>query len=93
MAALFDVARQLVPWLTERGLKKNDILRGMNILLGEDWETIDSDELIKRFQKNGHKLTQSMPFMADEIEALIRGAIKLDDFRSRLTEYLEIHYR
>ena len=92
MAALFDVAKQLVPWLTERGLKKEDILRGMSILLGDDWESIDSDELMKRFQANGHKLTQTMPFLADEIEALIRGAIKLDDFRSRLTEYLEIHH-
>lgn len=84
MAALFDAAKQIEPWLTERGLKNEDIRRGMEILLGEDWETINNAELLKRLQANGHRITEAMPYFADEIEALIRGAVKLEDFRKRL---------
>jgi len=90
VGALFDTARQIEPWLTARGLKPEDINRGMSILLGDDWKRMGNDELRERLQANGHTLTQTMPYFADEIEALIRGAIKLEDFRTSFIDTLAL---
>jgi hypothetical protein len=81
MGALFDVAKQIEPWLTERGLKGDEIANGMNLLLGDDWEKIGPPELFKRLQSKGYSVTETMPAFADELEGLVRGALKIESFR------------
>ncbi len=81
MAALFDIAQQIEPWLRERGLNGDEIGHGMKLLLGDDWEKIGSPELFKRLQSKGYSVTESMPAFADELEGLVRGALKMESFR------------
>jgi hypothetical protein len=84
VGALFDVTKQLESWLAERGLSNEEIRQGMNLLLGDTWEGMSAPEMIKRLHQSGYSITESMPAFADELEALVRGALKLDAFRNRL---------
>lgn len=81
MGSLFDVAAQIEPWLQERGLSRNEIGDGMQLLVGEGWERIGPPELFKRLQSKGYTLADTMPAFADELEGLVRGALKMESFR------------
>ncbi|HTG01281.1 MAG TPA: hypothetical protein VK654_11950 [Nitrospirota bacterium] len=81
MAALFDTARQIEPWLKERGLNKEEITDGMRLLLGDDWETLPAPDFMKRLSARGYTITETLPAFADEMEGLIRGALKMESFR------------
>ena len=81
MAALFDAAKQITSWLAERGLNNEEINSGMQLLLGDDWELIGPDELLKRLHTRGYSISETMPAFADEMEGLIRGALKMESFR------------
>jgi hypothetical protein len=84
MGTLFDIAKHIEPWLIERGLSRTEVASGMSLLFGEDWNGLDEGELFRRLQARGYEVTKSMPSFADEIEGLVRGAIKLESFRQRL---------
>lgn len=79
MGALLDMTNYIELWLQERGLNPDEIRRGMRLLLGEDWKQISSSELFDRFKAKGTAISNMMPMFADELEALVRGALKLDD--------------
>jgi hypothetical protein len=79
MGALLEVNEYIELWLLERGLNSDEIRRGMRFLLGEDWKKISSAELFDRIRAKGTSVPDKMPMFADELEALVRGALKLDD--------------
>lgn len=79
MGALLDMTKYIELWLLERGLNPEEISRGMRLLLGEDWNQISSSELFDRFRAEGTVISNKMPMFADELEALVRGALKMED--------------
>lgn len=79
MGALLDMTKYIELWLSERGLNPEEISRGMRLLLGEDWNQISSSELFDRFRAEGTVISNKMPMFADELEALVRGALKMED--------------
>ncbi len=83
MGVFFDETKQIEQWLSERGLNKEEIGRGMKFLLGEDWKQKSAHQLLDSLRANGFTISNEMPFFADELEALVRGAIKLADFYRR----------
>ncbi len=83
MGPLHDVTKHIESWLTERGLNEDEIGRGMKLLLGEDWKRISASELMNRLRAEGFTMSDKMPAFADELEGLVRGALKLEDFRRR----------
>ena len=84
MGILFDAAKQIEPWLEERGLRKAAIQQGMNILLGGDWEGISQKELFKRLAVKKYSVSDELPDFADEMEGLVRGAVAMDRIRRKL---------
>lgn len=84
MGALLDMTKFIELWLSERGLNPEEIRRGMRLLLGEDWNQISSSELFDRLRAMGSAISDTMPMFADELEALVRGALKLEDIYGKL---------
>ncbi len=79
MDALLGMAEYIELWLSARGLKPYEISRGMELLLGEDWKRLSYFELFDRIRARGTAVSDKMPLFADELEALVRGALKLED--------------
>lgn len=79
MDALLGMTEYIELWLSERGLNPYEISRGMGLLLGEDWKQMSYFELFDRIRARGSAVSDKMPMFADELEALIRGALKLED--------------
>jgi len=79
MDALLGMAEYIELWLSERGLNPHEISRGMGLLLGEDWKRLSYFELFDRIRARGAAVSDKMPLFADELEALVRGALKLED--------------
>ena len=79
MGALLHMREYMESWLSERGLNPDEIKRGMRLLLGDDWRQISSSELFDRLRAKGTAISDKMPMFADELEALVRGALKLED--------------
>ena len=81
MGALFDIAKQIEPWLIERGLSREDIASGMKILFGEDWANISALVLFERLRTRGFYISRSLPEFTDELEGLIRGTLILRGYQ------------
>jgi len=79
MDALLGMSGYIELWLSERGLNPYEISRGMVLLLGEDWKQMTYFELFDRIRARGSAVSDIMPVFADELEALVRGALKLED--------------
>ncbi len=79
MGALPDSTTYIEIWLSERGLNIAEIRCGMRLLFGEDWNSIDPSGLFHRLRALGSTVPYSMPMLADELEAFVRGALKLAD--------------
>jgi hypothetical protein len=84
MGVLFEGAKQIEPWLMERGLNKDDIRSGLVLLIGDDWERISANEFVARLNEKGFEITRKRTDFFDELEALVRGANKLKSFRKHL---------
>jgi uncharacterized protein (UPF0128 family) len=84
MGPLLDMTKYIELWLSERDLNQEEIRRGMRLLLGEDWNQISSSELFDRLRAMGSAISDTMPMFADELEALVRGALKLEDIYGKL---------
>jgi hypothetical protein len=87
MGALLDMTKFIELWLSERGLNPEEIRRGMRLLLGEDWNRISSSELFDRLRAKGTTVSDKMPMFADELEALVRGALKLEDIYGNVGQF------
>jgi len=79
MDAFLGVTKYIELWLSERGLKPHEINRGMELLLGDDWRQMSYFELFDRIRARGSAVSDKMPMFADELEALVRGALKLEE--------------
>ncbi len=79
MGALSDSTKYVEIWLSERGLDTAEIRYGMRLLFGEDWNAITPSELFFRLRALGSSVPYSMPMLADELEAFVRGALMLED--------------
>ena len=83
MGALPDSTKYIEIWLSERGLDNEEIRCGMRLLFGEDWSEIGPSDLLYRLRALGSTVPDSMPMLADELEAFVRGVLKLEDIYGR----------
>jgi len=83
MEADHNTSRLIEVRLVERGLKIEEIRRGMGLLVGENWNHISTSDLIDKLICKGFMIPSEKSSFADELEALIRGALKLDDMFER----------
>jgi hypothetical protein len=51
----------------------------MMILIGKDWDQIGASELFDRLKVKGIRVSDGMSMFADDLEAFVRGALKLGD--------------
>ena len=77
-----DITKQIDSWLTQRGLSQEEIHCGMMILIGEDWDQVGVSELFDRLKVKGIRVSNDMSLFADDLEAFVRGALKLGDLYS-----------
>jgi hypothetical protein len=84
LVKLFNNAKQIEPWLIDRGLSRDDIKSDLVLLVGDDWDNISGSEFFARLQNRGYTVKATLPALADEVEVLVRGALILKSLRNQI---------
>lgn len=69
--------------LMERGLKGDQIDRAMRQMVGNDWREVRVPVWFKRLQDKGLITHNNEDLFIDDLEALVKGRLKLDEFYGR----------
>src|SRR5512143_3434466 len=76
-------AMSVISALAERGVNADRIKDGMDQLVGGDWKDLDAATWLSRLKKKGLVSTVTNSLQIDDLEALTRGKIVLDDLYRR----------
>jgi hypothetical protein len=80
MGALVDLnSGDLIFKLLDRGLSEDKIDRAMKKIVGNDWREIKAPVWFNRLQNNGFIVHDKEDIFVDDLEALVKGRIKLDE--------------
>lgn len=80
MGALVDLnSGDLIFRLLDRGLSEDKIDRAMEKIVGNDWREIKAPVWFNRLQNNGFIVHDKEDIFIDDLEALVKGRIKLDE--------------
>lgn len=80
MGALVDLnSGDLIFKLLDRGLSEDKIDRAMKKIIGNDWREIKAPVWFNRLQSNGFIVHDKEDIFVDDLEALVKGRIKLDE--------------
>ena len=80
MGALVDLnSGDLIFKLLDRGLSEDKIDRAMKKIVGNDWREIKASVWFNRLQNNGFLVHDKEDIFVDDLEALVKGRIKLDE--------------
>ena len=80
MGALVDLnSGDLIFKLLDRGLSEDKIDRAMKKIVGNDWREIKAPVWFNRLQNNGFLVHDKEDIFVDDLEALVKGRIKLDE--------------
>lgn len=80
MGALVDLnSGDLIFRLLDRGLSEDKIDRAMKKIVGNDWREIKAPVWFNRLQNNGFIVHDKEDIFIDDLEALVKGRIKLDE--------------
>jgi hypothetical protein len=80
MGALVDLnSGDLIFKLLDRGLNEDKIDRAMKKIVGNDWREIKAPVWFNRLQNNGFIVHDKEDIFVDDLEALVKGRIKLDE--------------
>jgi hypothetical protein len=80
MGALVDLnSVDLIFKLLDRGISEDKIDRAMKKIVGNDWREIKAPVWFNRLQSNGFIVHDKEDIFVDDLEALVKGRIKLDE--------------
>jgi hypothetical protein len=80
MGALVDInSVDLIFKLLDRGLSEDKIDRAMKKIVGNDWRETKAPVWFNRLQNNGFLVHDKEDIFVDDLEALVKGRIKLDE--------------
>ncbi|HSA77406.1 MAG TPA: hypothetical protein VLG72_00910 [Nitrospirota bacterium] len=80
MGALVDLnSEDLIFKLLDRGLSEDKIDRAMKKIVGDDWRESKAPVWFSRLQSNGFIVHDKEDIFVDDLEALVKGRIKLDE--------------
>ncbi len=80
MGALVDLnSGDLIFKLLDRGLSEDKIDQAMKKIVGNDWREIKAPLWFNRLQNNGFLVHDKVDIFIDDLEALVKGRLKLDE--------------
>lgn len=84
MGALRDLnSVDLVFKLLDRGLSEEKIDQAMKKIVGNDWRETKASVWFNRLQNKGFLVHDDGDIFVDDLEALVKGRIKLDELYRR----------
>jgi hypothetical protein len=84
MGVLQDInSGYLVFKLLDRGLSEDKIDRAMKKIVGNDWRETKAPVWFNRLQNNGFLVHDNSDIFVDDLEALVKGSITLDELYRR----------
>ncbi len=84
MGALLELnSEDLIVKLLDRGLSENKIDRAMKKIVGIDWRETRAQVWFNRLQNKGFLVRDTTDIFVDDLEALVKGRLKLDELYGR----------
>lgn len=65
--------------LMDRGLSATQIDRAMKQVIGRDWREVGVSVWLERLKSQGYPLQNDSELTVNDVEALVKGRMKLDD--------------
>lgn len=75
--------KSMVFKLMDRGLSADQIEKAMRQMIGSDWKEVDVDVWLNRLKTQGHVLQNDRELTLNDLEALVKGRIVLEDIGKR----------
>ncbi|HXY55086.1 MAG TPA: hypothetical protein VEM40_10515 [Nitrospirota bacterium] len=76
-------AEHLVLMFLDRGITEDMIDRAMKTLVGNDWRDTKASVWFNRLQNDGFIVHDNADIFIDDLEALVKGRITLDELYRR----------
>lgn len=75
--------KSMVFKLADCGLSANQIEKALRQMIGSDWKEVDVDVWLSRLKAHGHVLQDDRELTLNDLEALVKGRIVLEDLAKR----------